>query len=80
MCNGHSPQGAGGECGLRGGYVEMTNIHPGAVEEMYKIASINLSPNTVGQMAMSIMVNPPKVRFHVMRYITLYEACALSIR
>lgn len=32
-----------------GSYIEMTNIHPGAVEEMYKIASINLSPGTVGQ-------------------------------
>ncbi|GBF95821.1 alanine aminotransferase [Raphidocelis subcapitata] len=53
-------KGSGGECGLRGGYIEMTNIHPGAVEEMYKIASINLSPGTVGQVAMSCMVNPPK--------------------
>lgn len=45
----HDPQGTGGECGLRGGYVEMTNIHPGAVDQMYKCASINLSPNTMGQ-------------------------------
>jgi glutamate--glyoxylate aminotransferase len=27
---------------------------------MYKIASINLSPNTIGQVAMSCLVNPPK--------------------
>jgi len=53
-------KGSAGECGLRGGYIEMTNIHPGAVEEMYKIASINLSPNTVGQVALSVLVNPPK--------------------
>jgi aspartate/methionine/tyrosine aminotransferase len=53
-------QGTGGECGLRGGYVELTNIHPGSMEEMYKIASINLSPNTIGQVAMSCLVNPPK--------------------
>jgi len=53
-------KGSAGECGLRGGYIEMTNIHPGTVEEMYKIASINLSPNTVGQVAMSVLVNPPK--------------------
>ena len=38
----------------------MTNIHPGTIEEMYKIASINLSPGTVGQVAMSCMVNPPR--------------------
>ncbi len=42
-------QGTSGECGLRGGYVEMTNIHPGTVEEVYKCASINLCPNTMGQ-------------------------------
>lgn len=53
-------QGTGGECGLRGGYVEMTNIHPGTIEEVYKCASINLSPNTMGQVAMSILMNPPK--------------------
>ncbi len=27
----------------------MTNIHPGALEQIYKCASINLSPNTMGQ-------------------------------
>lgn len=37
----------------------MANIHPGTVEEVYKIASINLSPNIVGQLAMSCMVAPP---------------------
>jgi hypothetical protein len=42
-------QGTGGECGLRGGYVEFCNIHPKTVEELYKICSINLSPNGVGQ-------------------------------
>jgi hypothetical protein len=29
--------------------MEMTNIHKGAIEEIYKCASINLSPNTMGQ-------------------------------
>ena len=29
--------------------MELLNIHPGTIEEMYKIASINLSPNTMGQ-------------------------------
>jgi len=48
------------ECGLRGGYVEFTNFHPGTIDEMYKIASVNLSPNTVGQVMMALMCNPPK--------------------
>lgn len=53
-------KGVIGECGLRGGYMELLNIHPGTIEEMYKIASINLSPNTMGQVALSLMVNEPK--------------------
>jgi aspartate/methionine/tyrosine aminotransferase len=30
------------------------------VEQLYKLASINLCPNTLGQVALSCMVNPPK--------------------
>ena len=52
-------KGSLGECGLRGGYFEMKNIHQAAVDEIYKVASINLSPNVVGQVAMSLMVAPP---------------------
>lgn len=48
-----------GECGLRGGYVEWLNLHPGGLAELYKTASINLCPNTVGQATVSLMVNPP---------------------
>ena len=29
--------------------MEATNIHPGTIEQIYKIASVNLSPNTTGQ-------------------------------
>lgn len=60
MCFHTVSKGTLGECGIRGGYVEMVNIHQGAVDEIYKIASINLSPNVPGQVAMSLMVNPPK--------------------
>ncbi len=42
-------KGSLGECGLRGGYLEAVNVHPGTVDEIYKIASINLSPNIMGQ-------------------------------
>ena len=30
-------KGVLGECGLRGGYVELTNFHPGTVDELYKV-------------------------------------------
>ncbi|KAL3630991.1 Glutamate--glyoxylate aminotransferase 2 [Castilleja foliolosa] len=53
-------KGYWGECGQRGGYFEMTNISPKAVEEIYKVASISLSPNVPAQILMGIMVNPPK--------------------
>jgi glutamate--glyoxylate aminotransferase len=53
-------KGVLGECGLRGGYMELVNFHPETVAQLYKTASINLCPNTVGQVAVSLMVNPPK--------------------
>ncbi|GAU48094.1 hypothetical protein TSUD_238330 [Trifolium subterraneum] len=49
-----------GECGQRGGYFEMTNIPPETVDEIYKVASISLSPNVPAQIFMGLMVNPPK--------------------
>ncbi|CBJ25743.1 nicotinanamine aminotransferase A [Ectocarpus siliculosus] len=53
-------KGVYGECGLRGGYMELTNIDQRVSDEMYKLCSINLSPNVTGQVAMGIMCNPPK--------------------
>lgn len=52
-------KGVTGECGLRGGFVEWVNFHPGAIAELYKIASVNLCPNTVGQATVALQVNPP---------------------
>jgi glutamate--glyoxylate aminotransferase len=54
-------KGVYGECGLRGGYMEMVNIDPRTVEEVYKVSSINLSPNLPGQIAMGLMCNPPRL-------------------
>lgn len=53
-------KGYWGECGQRGGYFEMTNLPPQTVDEIYKVASISLSPNVPGQIFMGLMVNPPK--------------------
>ncbi|KDD76740.1 aminotransferase [Helicosporidium sp. ATCC 50920] len=52
-------KGVTGECGLRGGYVEWVNFHPDTIAQLYKIASINLCPNTVGQACVGLAVNPP---------------------
>jgi glutamate--glyoxylate aminotransferase len=53
-------KGAYGECGLRGGYMELHNFEQEILDEMYKIASINLCPNVPGQVALGLMVNPPR--------------------
>lgn len=49
-----------GECGLRGGYVELLNMDPKVKYHLYKLASISLCSNTTGQIMTGLMVNPPK--------------------
>lgn len=49
-----------GECGLRGGYFETHNLPSRAEEMIYKLKSIELCSNTVGQAAVELMINPPK--------------------
>ena len=49
-----------GECGLRGGYLELTNIEPDTAEEVYKSLSVNLCSNLPGQVMVDLMVNQPK--------------------
>lgn len=38
--------------------MEATNIHPGTLDQIYKIASVNLSPNTTGQARMHPACTP----------------------
>lgn len=50
-----------GECGRRGGYMEVSDgVDAQVVEQLYKVASINLCPNIDGQIMMDLKVNPPK--------------------
>lgn len=49
-----------GECGKRGGYVELLNFDPGVKAELVKLCSISLCPNVLGQITMGLMVNPPR--------------------
>jgi hypothetical protein len=37
------------------------NVPADVLAEMYKLASINLSPNVTGQVALGVMVHPPGV-------------------
>ncbi|MFH0943997.1 MAG: aminotransferase class I/II, partial [Planctomycetota bacterium] len=67
LCSLHSvSKGFYGECGHRGGYVELRNppriqgTNIGLTEILYKMASVSLCPNTVGQALTYLMVNPPE--------------------
>ncbi|VAH02061.1 unnamed protein product [Triticum turgidum subsp. durum] len=49
-----------GECGKRGGYMEITGFSAPVREQIYKIASVNLCSNITGQILASLVMNPPK--------------------
>lgn len=49
-----------GECGQRGGYMEIRNIPSEVVDQITKLQSISLCSNLTGQVAVYCMVRPPK--------------------
>ncbi|KAG9459766.1 hypothetical protein H6P81_004274 [Aristolochia fimbriata] len=49
-----------GECGKRGGYMEVTGFSDDAKEQIYKVASVNLCSNISGQILASLVMSPPK--------------------
>ena len=48
-----------GECGRRGGYMELHNIDPYVQSQLYKLASAGLCSNVPGQIMTALMVQPP---------------------
>ncbi|KAL9228471.1 hypothetical protein vseg_004052 [Gypsophila vaccaria] len=50
-----------GECGKRGGYMEITGFSTEIREQLYKLASVNLCSNLTGQILASLVMSPPKV-------------------
>jgi len=60
LCSYHSTsKGIFGECGIRGGYMELTNIDLEGKEQLYKMVSISLCPNTAGQVCAATMCDLP---------------------
>lgn len=53
-------KGIVGECGRRGGYMELTNIDGAVREQLLKRASISLCPNVQGQVMVALMLSPPR--------------------
>jgi len=49
-----------GECGHRGGYMEIRNIPPEVVAQITKLQSVSLCSNLPGQVAVWCMVRPPR--------------------
>jgi alanine transaminase len=49
-----------GECGHRGGYLEIRNVPEDVLAEFVKLQSINLCANVSGQVATYMMVAPPE--------------------
>ncbi|TYI78440.1 hypothetical protein E1A91_D06G211900v1, partial [Gossypium mustelinum] len=49
-----------GECGKRGGYMEVTGFDADVREHIYKLASVNLCSNITGQILASLVMSPPK--------------------
>lgn len=48
-----------GECGQRGGYMELIGFDKSVLNQILKLASISLCPPVIGQALVSLMVNPP---------------------
>lgn len=49
-----------GECGRRGGFMELINFDRGVRDQILKRASINLCPNTTAQVMVGLMCRPPQ--------------------
>ncbi|XP_070701446.1 alanine aminotransferase 1-like [Pempheris klunzingeri] len=49
-----------GECGLRGGYVELVNLDPAVMKYIYNLFSIDSCAPVLGQIALDLMTNPPQ--------------------
>lgn len=53
-------KGVSGECGQRGGYMELVGFTREVRDIIFKLASINLCPVVSGQALVELMINPPK--------------------
>ncbi|KAG8430136.1 hypothetical protein GDO86_018411, partial [Hymenochirus boettgeri] len=49
-----------GECGFRGGYMEVINMDPDVKQQLTKLVSVRLCPPVPGQALLDVIVNPPQ--------------------
>ena len=74
-------KGFTGECGRRGGYLELVGFDEGVRGELYKLASLSLCSNTLGQLLVGLQCNPPAPGepSHA-RYVAERDAILASLR
>ncbi len=53
-------KGMNGECGQRGGYMELVGFEKEVKEMFFKLASISICPVVIGQALVDLMVDPPQ--------------------
>lgn len=46
-----------GECGIRGGWMELTNVDPAVQANLYKALSARLCPSSLGQVVLDCVVS-----------------------
>lgn len=68
-----------GECGIRGGYMELTNIDTDVISQIVKLKSIYLCSNTTGQITCDLMVNPPTLEECSLETVERYETEKMEI-
>ncbi|XP_041040746.1 alanine aminotransferase 2-like isoform X1 [Carcharodon carcharias] len=49
-----------GECGYRGGYMEIINLDPDVRKQLIKLISVRLCPPVSGQAVLGVITNPPQ--------------------
>ena len=61
LCSVHSTsKGVTGECGHRGGYMELVGFSEDVRNEILKAGSLDVCSSTPGQVVVDLMVNPPR--------------------
>lgn len=68
-----SSKGGLGESGLRAGYCELHNLDPGVMGVLYKLKTIFLSSNSVGQIILDLKVRPPTIEDSTKETVDEYQ-------
>lgn len=66
-------KGVFGECGLRGGYLDMANVPDEIVNLMFKLKILDVCPNIAGQVVCDVMVRPPTIETASSQTVELFN-------